>query len=138
MSCKSQVYNTAIQLYTCVCVYMCVCVCVCVHMCAQLLSHVLLFIIPWTVARQAPLSMGFSRQESWSGLPCPSPGDLSHPGICLLGLWHWQMDSLPLCHLGSPTYTYFQIFALIVYYKTMGIVPCTHNHHYMLYKLTMK
>ena len=36
---------------------------------------------PWTVAHQAPLSMGFSRQEYGSGLPCPSPGDLPHPGI---------------------------------------------------------
>ena len=36
---------------------------------------------PWTVARQAPLSMGFSRQEYWSGLPCPPPGDLLNPGI---------------------------------------------------------
>ena len=36
---------------------------------------------PWTVAHQAPLSMGFSRQEYWSGLPCPSPGDLPGPGI---------------------------------------------------------
>ena len=36
---------------------------------------------PWTVACQAPLSMGFSRQEYWNGLPFPSPGDPSHPGI---------------------------------------------------------
>ena len=36
---------------------------------------------PWTAARQAPLSMGFSRQEDWSGLPCPPPGDLPDPGI---------------------------------------------------------
>ena len=36
---------------------------------------------PWTVARQTPLSVGFSRQEYWSGLPCPSPGDLPNPGI---------------------------------------------------------
>ena len=36
---------------------------------------------PWTVAPQAPLSMGFSRQEYWSGLPCPPPGDLPNPGI---------------------------------------------------------
>ena len=36
---------------------------------------------PWTVARQAPLSMGFARQEYWSGLPFPPPGDLSDPGI---------------------------------------------------------
>ena len=45
------------------------------------LSRVQLFGTPWTVARQAPLSMGFSRQESWSGLPFPSPGDLPNPGI---------------------------------------------------------
>ena len=45
------------------------------------LSHVRLFATPWTVARQAPLSMGFSRQEYWSGLPFPSPGDLPDPGI---------------------------------------------------------
>ena len=38
-------------------------------------------VTPWTVARQAPLSMGFSRQEYWSGLPCPPPGDLLNPGI---------------------------------------------------------
>ena len=47
----------------------------------QLLSHDQLFVTPWTVARQAPLSMGFSRQEYWSGLPFPSPGDLPDPGI---------------------------------------------------------
>ena len=40
------------------------------------LSHVRLFTIPWTIAHQAPLSMGFTRQENWSGLPYPSPGDL--------------------------------------------------------------
>ena len=45
------------------------------------LSHVRLFVTQWTVAYQAPPSMGFSRQEYWSGLPFPSPGDLSNPGI---------------------------------------------------------
>ena len=40
-----------------------------------------LFVAPWTVARQGPLSMEFPRQEYWSGLPFPSPGDLSKPGI---------------------------------------------------------
>ena len=44
-------------------------------------SCVQLFATPWTVAHKAPLSMGFSRQEYWSGLPCPSPGDLPEPGI---------------------------------------------------------
>ena len=50
-------------------------------MCAFLLSPVRLFATLWTVACQAPLSMGFSRQEHWSGLPCPLPGDLPEPGI---------------------------------------------------------
>ena len=64
-------------------------VCVC---CAMLscFSRVRLFVTVWTVAYQAPLSMGFSRQEYWSGLPRPPPGDLSVPGIdsCLLHLLH--------------------------------------------------
>ena len=47
----------------------------------KLLSHVQLFATPWTVAYQAPPSMGFSRQEHWSGLLLPSPGDLPDPGI---------------------------------------------------------
>ena len=50
-------------------------------MCAQLLSHVQLFVTPLTVAHQAPLSMEFSRQEYWSELSFPSPGDLPDPGI---------------------------------------------------------
>ena len=43
-------------------------------------SHVQLFVTPWTVAHQAPLSVGFARQEYWSGLLCPPPGDLPDPG----------------------------------------------------------
>ena len=49
------------------------------HVCV--LSGVRLFVVPWTVAQQAPLSRGFSRQEHWSGLPFPSSGDLPDPGI---------------------------------------------------------
>ena len=45
------------------------------------LCHVQLFVTPWSVAYQAPLSIGFSRQEYWSGLPFPSPGHLPYPGI---------------------------------------------------------
>ena len=45
------------------------------------LSRIRLFAAPWTAAFQAPLSMGFSRQEYWSGLPFPPPGDLPNPGI---------------------------------------------------------
>ena len=45
------------------------------------LSHVRLFATPWTIAHQVPLTMGFSRQEYWSGLPFPTPGDLLDPGF---------------------------------------------------------
>ena len=55
------------------------CVCVCVHM--HVLCCVQLFVTPWFVAHQAPLSMKFSRQEYWSGLPFSSPGHLPDPGI---------------------------------------------------------
>ena len=67
-------------------------------MCAQLCP---IYCNPWTVACQAHLSMEFSRQEYWSGLSFPSPGDLPNSGIdthflCLL---HWWADSSPLHHL---------------------------------------
>ena len=57
-----------------------------VHLCnykvkVKLLSRIQLFATPWTVAYQAPPSMGFSRPEYWSGLPFPSPGDLPIPGV---------------------------------------------------------
>ena len=56
--------------------------------CAFLLSHVQLFAIPWTIDHEATLSMGFSRQEYWSRLPFPPPGDLPNPGIEPLCLSH--------------------------------------------------
>ena len=55
---------------------------------------------PMAVVHRAPLSMGFSRQEYWSGLPFPSPGDLPDPGI-VPGSSVLQVGSLPLYHLGS-------------------------------------
>ena len=58
------------------------------------LSRVRLFATPWTVAYQAPPSMGFSRQEFWSGLPLPSPGDPPDPGI-EPGSPALQTDALP-------------------------------------------
>ena len=71
---------------------------------SRLLSHVQLFSTLWTVAYQAPLSMGFSRQEYWSGLLFPSPGHLPGSGIeptspVSLAL---QADSLPAETLGKP------------------------------------
>ena len=76
-------------------------------MCARVLSCVRLFATPWTVARQAPLSIGFSRQEYWSRLPFPIPRDLYHLGIEPESphLLHWLANSLPLSHLGSMPWT---------------------------------
>ena len=65
------------------------------------LSRVRLFGTPWTVAYQAPLSVGFSRQEYWSGLPFPSPGDLPNPGI-EPGSPVLQADALPSEPPGKP------------------------------------
>ena len=69
-----------------------------------LFNHVQLFATLWAVAHQAPLSMGFSRQEYWSGLPLPPPGDLPDPGIKLVSLSApaLRADSLPLSPWGSP------------------------------------
>ena len=63
------------------------------------LTHV----TPWTVACQAPLFMGFPRQKYWSGLPFPSPRDLSNSGIKPESP-ALQVDSLPLSHLGRPPF----------------------------------
>ena len=67
-------------------------------------SHARLFVILWTVAYQAPLSMGFFRQEYWSGLPFPSPGELPNPGI-EPGSPALQADALPSEPPGKPNST---------------------------------
>ena len=72
---------------------MCVCVCSC--------CRVRLFVTQWIVAHQAPLSMEFSRQEYWTGLPFPSLGDLPDPEIKPASL-ALAGGLLPLNHLGSP------------------------------------
>ena len=67
-------------------------------------SHVQLFVTLWTVAHQAPLSMGISRQEYWSRLPCSPPGNLPNPGIKPVSpaAPALQKDSLWLSHWGHP------------------------------------
>ena len=67
----------------------------------KLLSRVRLFATLWSVAYQAPPSLGFSRQEYWSGLPFPSPGDLPNPGI-KPGSPVLQADALPSEPPGKP------------------------------------
>ena len=86
--CKTTGFNIECTVRECACLLSC-------------FSRVQLCATPWTVARQASLSMGFSRQEYWSGLPCPPPGDLPTPGIKPRSP-ALQVDSLPLSHQGSP------------------------------------
>ena len=75
---------------------LCLCVCVCAQSCPTLCD-------PMDCSLPGSLTMEFSRQEYWSGLPFPSPGTFLIQGLKphLLHLLHWQEDSLPLCHLGS-------------------------------------
>ena len=74
-----QVLSLVWGLRSHVCVRVCMCVRACTHV--RVLSCIQLFVTLWTVACQALLSTEFSRQEYWSGLPFPSPGDLPDPGI---------------------------------------------------------
>ena len=83
------------------------------------LSCVWLFVTPWTVACQAPSSTGFSRQEYWSGLPFPSPGELPNPGI-ESGSPTLQVDSLLYEPPGNP-YEYIW-FPMNIYGSLWG--PC--------------
>ena len=89
----------------------CVCVCVCVRMrmCAHMCTHSVALVMTnsaplWTVALQSPLSIGLSRQEYWSGLPCPLLGIFLTQGWnpCVLCLLNWQVGSLPLAPPGKP------------------------------------
>ena len=83
----------------------------------SLFSRVRFFVTPWTAAHQAPLPMGFSRQEYWSGLPCPPPGDLPDPGI----------EPTSLTSLGSPAPVGSFFFGCFVFFLPLvlpGRSPC--------------
>ena len=101
-----------------------------------LLSHfsrVQLFVTPWTVAHEAPLSVEFSRQEQWSRWLCPPPGAPPDPRIkpCFLCLLDWQVCSLPLSPPGKPRrsqvallYAVHQSFSLSAVDVSSGIIIC--------------
>ena len=109
---------------------MCVCVCVRAHthVFAKSLQSHLTFCYPMDC--QAPLSMGFSRQEYWSGLLCPSPGNLPNPGIepASPEAPALQVDSLPPSNRRNPYVCvcvhFFRFFSVIDYYKILNTVPC--------------
>ena len=96
-------------------------------------SHIRLFETPWTVAHRAPPSMGFSRQEYWSGLPFPSPGDLSNPGI-ELGSPTLQADTLPSEPPGKSTHIFLRrtpsvlLGKLLRMYARLGTAAGTSCH----------
>ena len=102
------------------------------YMCVCMPSHFSCgdFATPWTTARQAPLSTGFSRQDNWNGLPCPPPGDIPDPGIKPTSLKSPALAgmSLPLLPPGKPyIYIFFLLFfSIIVYYR---ILCCTVGPH---------
>jgi len=88
--------------------------------------RVRLSVTPWTVACQAPLSMGFSRQGYWSGLPFPTLGDLpdQRSNSRLSFLLHWQVDSLPLHHLGSPE-AWLHSYSYHIYVCLLNTLCCS-------------
>ena len=85
---------------------------------AKLLQLCLILWDPMDCSRQAPLFMGFSRQEYWSGLPCPPPGDLTNPGIepTCPAAFALQADSLTLSHCGSPPSPLVTSFRITPYF----------------------
>ena len=85
----------------------------------KLLIRVQLFATPWTVAYEAPLSMEFSGQDCWSGLPFPLPGDLPNPGFDL-GLPHCIQKFLPSEPPGKPVW-------LLLLFPPLYIIQSTHQ-----------
>ena len=102
-----------------------------VHACY--ISHVQLFATPWTVAHQAPLSVGFSRQECWSGLPCLLPGDLPYPWMEPASLMSpvLAVKSLPLVPPGKPLLSLnsvqFNTFLLLRTFWVQGTLEILKN-----------
>ena len=100
------------------------------------LTRVRLFATPWTVAYQTPPSMGFSRQEYWSGLPCPPPGDLPNLGIEPRSST-LRADSLPAEPLGKPRNTGVGSHSLLQgIFPTQGSNPGPPHCKRILYQLS--
>ena len=102
--------------------YVCVCVCMPSHF-----TNVQCCVILWTVARQAPLSMGFSRQEHWSGLPCLPPRDLPDPGIESRSP-ALQADSLPAELPGKPFSMCVYIYVCVCIHIYVCTYVCVPSH----------
>ena len=103
--------------------------------CAQSLSRIHLFVTPWTVACQATLSLGFSRQKYWSGLPCPFPGDLLNLGIEPRSL-ELQADSLPSEPPGKPKKEYWEqvAYPFLTQESNRDLLHCAWILHQLSYQ----
>ena len=104
MMIRSSIYAFLLLMWMHVCVQLCVC----------LLSHVWLFATLGTVTPQAPLSMEFSRQEYWSGLPLQGIFLIQWLKLHLLSLLHWPVDSISWCYLGSPLVTLRKCYIYVI------------------------
>ena len=114
-SCKGP-WGGLLYIYVCVCVCVCmyVCVCICVYGGGDLVAKSCPTLeTAWTVTREAPLSMAFSRQENWSGLPFPSLGHIPDPGLEPTSPVS-QVDSLLLSYQGFP-YVYMCVCIQYIY-----------------------
>ena len=141
------------HLYVCVCVYIYIYIYItnlfisCEDMksalctCVWSLSSVWVFATPWIVARQAPLFMEFSRQEFWSGLPFPTPGDLPDPGIkptslasrALAGRFFYHP-----CSLGSPALCLYTnvcicIYVCFFFFSHKGYTVCSSTFYFFYF-----
>ena len=103
-------------------------------------SCIQLFPSQWTTAHQAPLSMQFAMHEHWSGLPCPSPGDLpEESNSCALSLLHWQTGPLPLAPPGKPICViciYIYIYIVLLFLNSSvkkSLQRCQFNHQSQLF-----
>ena len=102
-------------------------------------SHVWLFVTLWTIAHQAPLSTGFSRQEYWSGLPFPSPRDLPNPGIepaslaslplagrffATSAIWETHKSTIDNCYLKRILLIFWSKFFKIDFFNSLDSLDC--------------
>ena len=90
-------------------------------------SHVPLFATLWTVACQAPLSVAFSRQEHWSGLPCSPPGDLPNPGIKPVSLMSPELAGG--FFTTSATWEAPEIYDMVICFKIVGVYSSVARIH---------
>ena len=121
--------------YRTVCGGLCKCVCMCESTCMlSCFSGVQLFATLWIVAHQAPLSIGFSRQEYWNGLPCPPPGDLLNQGIkpasltspALAGRFftinaNWEVSFYIYLYTHTHTHTHTHLFVYLSIYVCISL-----------------